>query len=68
MVQIEGPGLNSEGEETWQDLEWQDLGMMSDEHVRKAFALLLSSVDVEDVFGEYIVPSDVLSGGGKEAQ
>jgi hypothetical protein len=42
--------------------------MMSDEHLRKAFALLLSSVDVEDVFGEFIVPSDLLSGCGKEAE
>jgi len=63
MVQIEDLGLNSEGDEAW-----QDLGMMSDEHLRKAFALLLSSVDVEDVFGEFIVPSDLLSGRGKEAE
>lgn len=40
--------------------------ILDDEHVRKAFAVLLSSVDVEDVFGEFIVPATPASSKAKD--
>jgi hypothetical protein len=44
--------------ETESDRMSQDVNpVFDDEQVRKAFAALLSGVDLEDVFGEFIVPA-----------
>jgi len=54
MITIEDPEpkTHSDGETSDQS------ALLCDEKVRKAFASLLSDVDVEDVFGEFIVPAE----------
>ena len=53
MVQMENADPEIEGDQTSPNVN----PVFDDERLRKAFAALLGGVDVEDVFGEFIVPA-----------
>jgi hypothetical protein len=62
MMIVDNPELKTDVGEMPLDVEADPCS----ERARKAFAAMLDGVDVEDVFGEFIVPSTPAPPGAKQ--